>query len=142
MDSDDESLVRSVRRPVRPWRPSPAAPALRGRTTCGSWARPAMTAVHYDGHGWTEAAPSSGEVWLERVRSSPEAGTWAVGYHVAADHTRTPAALKWNGNARQAATVPSDTGAQLEDIAAATGGMVAARSVHRVRRLIRETRDP
>ncbi|WP_377270990.1 hypothetical protein [Peterkaempfera sp. SMS 1(5)a] len=83
-------------------------------------------AVHYDGRTWTRTpVPPGQEVWLERVRSDPAHGTWAVGYDVAPDGTRTPAALHWDGTAWQAARLPADPSAQLEDLAADTDGALA-----------------
>ncbi|WP_055588277.1 hypothetical protein [Peterkaempfera griseoplana] len=83
-------------------------------------------AVHYDGRTWTRTPVAPGrEVWLERVRSDPAHGTWAVGYGVATDGTRTPAALHWDGTAWQTARLPADPGAQLEDLAFDSGAALA-----------------
>lgn len=84
-------------------------------------------AAHYDGRTWTLTSVTPGqEVWLERVHSDAAHGTWAVGYDVAPNGTRTPAALHWDGTAWQPTRLPAEASAQLEDIAFDSRGALAA----------------
>lgn len=94
---------------------------ISGSSPDDVWAvGPVGLSIHYDGHDWKQVElPDVGgdEVWLEKVRTDPTFGTWAVGYHVGSDHVRRSLALHWSGSSWETVPVPQVDDTQLEDVA-------------------------
>lgn len=99
---------------------------ISGSSSDDVWAvGPVGLSIYYDGHDWKRVElPDVGgdEIWLEKVRTDPTFGTWAVGYHVGSDHVRKPLALHWSGSAWETVPMPAADDTQLEDVAFTDAG--------------------
>jgi hypothetical protein len=85
-------------------------------------------ALQYNGKKWRQlAVPKVGGEYVEfqKVRIFNGSDVWAVGYEIAADHSRRPVALRWTGSTWDVVQTPDADRAQLNDVAQTASGVVA-----------------